>query len=39
MLRSNGGGGGNDMQFIPIINNEGLYLAVKRGERRVGRKY
>jgi hypothetical protein len=39
MLRSIGGGGGNDMQFIPIINNEGLYLAVKRGERRVGRKY
>lgn len=39
MLRSIGGGGGNDLQFIPIINNEGLYLAVQRGARRVGRKF
>lgn len=39
MLRSIGGGGGNDWQLIPIINNEGLYLAVKRGERRAGRKF
>ena len=39
MLRSIGGGGGNDMQLIPIINNEGLYLAVKRGERSAGRKF
>jgi hypothetical protein len=38
MLRQYGGGG-NDMQFIPIINNEGLYLAMKRGERRAGRKF
>lgn len=27
------------MQFIPIINNEGLYLAMKRGERSAGRKF
>jgi hypothetical protein len=39
MLRSIGGGGGNDLQLIPIINNEGLYLAMKRGERRAGRKF
>jgi len=39
MLRSIGGGGGNDMQLIPIINNEGLYLAMKRGERRTERKF
>jgi hypothetical protein len=39
MLRSIGGGGGNEMQLIPIINNEGLYLAMKRGERRAGRKF
>jgi hypothetical protein len=39
MLRSIGAGSGNDMQFIPIINNEGLYLAVQRGARRVGRKF
>jgi hypothetical protein len=39
MLRSIGGSGGNDMQLIPIINNEGLYLAMKRGERRAGRKF
>jgi hypothetical protein len=39
MLRSIGGGGGNDMQLIPIINSEQLYLMAKRGERRAGRKY
>jgi hypothetical protein len=27
------------MQLIPIINNEGLFLAMKRGERRVGRMF
>jgi cell division septum initiation protein DivIVA len=34
---------GSDMsggtQLIPIINNEGLYLAMKRGERSAGRKF
>ena len=34
---------GGDMtggtQLIPIINNEGLYLAMKRGERSAGRKF
>lgn len=39
MLRSIGGGGGNDFQLIPIFNSEQLYLMAKRGERRVGRKY
>lgn len=39
MLRSIGGGGGNDLQMVPIINNEGLYLAVQRGARRTGRKF
>lgn len=39
MLRSIWGGGGNDLQYIPIINNEGLYLAVQRGARRAGRKF
>lgn len=39
MLRSIGGGGGNDLQMVPIINNEGLYLAVQRGARRAGRKF
>lgn len=39
MLRSIGGGGGNDLQLIPIINNEGLYLAAQRGARRAGRKF
>lgn len=39
MLRSIGGGGGNETQLIPIINNEGLYLAMKRGERRANRKF
>ncbi len=39
MLRSIGGGGGNDMELIPIINNEGLYLAVQKGARRAGRKF
>ncbi len=28
----------NGLQFIPIINNEGLFLAVKRGERSASRK-
>lgn len=39
MLRSIGGGSDMMPQLIPIINNEGLYLAVKRGERRAGRKF
>lgn len=39
MLRSIGGAGGNDLQLIPIINNEGLYLAAQRGARRAGRKF
>jgi hypothetical protein len=38
MLKSMGGSAGGDMQLIPIINNEGLYLAVQRGGRRVNRK-
>lgn len=39
MLRQFGGGSGGDMQFIPIINSEQLYLLAKRGERRAGRKF
>lgn len=39
MLRSIGGGGGNDWQLIPIINNEGLFLAAQKGARRTGRKF
>lgn len=39
MLRSIGGGGGNDIQLIPIFNSEQLYLMAKRGERRAGRKF
>jgi len=39
MLRSIGGDGGSDLQLIPIINNEGLYLAVQKGARRAGRKF
>lgn len=32
-------GGNNGTQIIPFINNEGLYLAVKRGERTAGRNF
>jgi hypothetical protein len=39
LFRSMGGDSGSGLQFIPIINNEGLYLAMKRGERRTGRKF
>lgn len=34
-----GNDSGGATQLIPIINNEGLYLAMKRGERRAGRKF
>lgn len=30
---------GSGLQLVPIINNEGLYLAMKRGERSAGRKF
>jgi hypothetical protein len=33
------GNNNNGMQLIPIINNEGLFLAMKRGERSAGRKF
>lgn len=39
LLKSIGGGTGGDMQLIPIINSEQLYLLAKRGERRAGRKF
>lgn len=32
-------GGSGGWQLIPIVNNDGLYLAMKRGERSVGRKF
>lgn len=32
-------GSGNGLQMVPIINNEGLFLAMKRGERSAGRKF
>lgn len=38
MLGQNNNTGGG-MQLVPIINNEGLYLAMKRGERSAGRKF
>jgi len=34
-----GGNGGSGWQMIPIVNNDGLYLAVRRGERSVNRKF
>lgn len=39
LFRSMGGDSGGGLQIIPFINNEGLALAVKRGERRTGRKF
>lgn len=39
MLRSIGGNSGNGVEIVPFINNEGLALAVRRGERRAGRKF
>lgn len=39
LFKQFGGDFGGGMQLIPIINNEGLFLAVKRGERSAGRKF
>lgn len=39
LFKQIGGDSGGGMQLIPIINNEGLYLAMKRGERSAGRKF
>lgn len=39
LFKQIGGDIGGGMQLIPIINNEGLYLAMKRGERSAGRKF
>lgn len=39
LFKQFGGDIGGGMQLVPIINNEGLYLAVKRGERSAGRKF
>jgi archaellum component FlaC len=39
LFKQFGGDGGGGTQLIPIINNEGLYLAMKRGERSAGRKF
>lgn len=39
LFKQFGGDFGGGMQLIPIINNEGLYLAMKRGERSAGRKF
>lgn len=39
LFKQFGGDFGGGMQLVPIINNEGLFLAVKRGERSAGRKF
>jgi hypothetical protein len=39
LFKQIGGDVGGGIQLIPIINNEGLYLAMKRGERSAGRKF
>lgn len=39
LFKQFGGDFGGGMQLIPIINNEGLFLAMKRGERSAGRKF
>lgn len=39
LFKQIGGDVSGGMQLIPIINNEGLYLAMKRGERSAGRKF
>lgn len=39
LFKQFGGDSGGGLQMVPIINNEGLYLAMKRGERSAGRKY
>jgi hypothetical protein len=39
LFKQFGGDFGGGLQMVPIINNEGLYLAVKRGERSAGRKF
>lgn len=39
LFKQFGGDVGGGTQLIPIVNNEGLYLAMKRGERSAGRKF
>lgn len=39
LFKQFGGGFGGGLQMVPIINNEGLYLAVKRGERSANRNH
>jgi hypothetical protein len=39
LFKQFGGDTGGGTQLIPIINNEGLYLAMKRGERSAGRNF
>lgn len=39
LFKQFGGDMSGGTQLIPIINNEGLYLAMKRGERSAGRKF
>lgn len=39
LFKQIGGDVGGSMTLIPIVNNEGLYLAMKRGERSAGRKF
>lgn len=39
LFKQFGGDFGGGLQMIPIVNNEGLYLAMKRGERSAGRKF
>lgn len=39
LFKQFGGDANGGTQLIPIINNEGLYLAMKRGERSAGRKF
>jgi hypothetical protein len=39
LFKQFGGDSGSGMQLVPIINNEGLYLAVERGKRSAGRKF
>jgi uncharacterized protein YukE len=39
MLRSIGGAGAGETQPVLIFTNEGLYLQMKRGERRANRKF
>jgi len=39
LFKQFGGNSDGGTQLIPIINNEGLFLAMKRGERSAGRKF